>query len=335
MTRIACVSLPLFPLAARLRSEPELSREALAVVEGNGNAARVVAGNRLARGAGVKPGLTLPQARALCPKLVARSRDEECERAAQEALLEVAERFSPRVEDAGEGTAYLDVDGRILEVNDAGCALLGLPRDDLVGRDVTSLVDPADRERVRHGLGELRDGLVEARDGAGRLRTDVAEPADAAIREAWDALDSFTIGAADPQYERAARATGEAYGRITGENPLTGRPVQPGYDGLAARLEGNREVGSAINELQADPIAAAHFFGKLMKYVGVDNVVWGTDCVIYGSPQPYIEWFRALTIPEDMQRQFGYPPLDATNKAKIFGLNAAALYGGFGLAHGR
>ncbi|HYU34550.1 MAG TPA: DNA polymerase Y family protein [Thermoanaerobaculia bacterium] len=109
--RIACVSLPLFPLAARLRSEPELSREALVVVEGNGNAARVVAGNRLARSAGIKAGLTLPQARALCPKLVARSRDEECERAAQEALLEVAERFSPRVEDTGEGTAFLDVNG--------------------------------------------------------------------------------------------------------------------------------------------------------------------------------------------------------------------------------
>jgi protein ImuB len=109
--RIACLSLPLFPLAARLRSEPELTREALVIVEGNGNAARVVAATRLARNAGIRPGATLPQARALCPKLVARPRDEECERAAQEALLEVAEAFSPRVEDAGEGTAYLDVDG--------------------------------------------------------------------------------------------------------------------------------------------------------------------------------------------------------------------------------
>ncbi len=109
--RIACIHLPLFPLAARLRSEPELVREALVVTEGNGNAARVVAATRLARGAGIKPGLTLPQARALCPKLVARPRDEECERAAQEALLEVAESFSPRVEDAREGVAYLDVEG--------------------------------------------------------------------------------------------------------------------------------------------------------------------------------------------------------------------------------
>ncbi|MEA2560767.1 MAG: protein ImuB [Acidobacteriota bacterium] len=109
--RIACIHLPLFPLAARLRSEPELMREAVVVTEGNGNAARVVAGTRLAREAGVKPGHTLPQARALCPKLVARTRDEECERTAQEALMEVAEAFSPRVEDAREGVAYVDVEG--------------------------------------------------------------------------------------------------------------------------------------------------------------------------------------------------------------------------------
>jgi protein ImuB len=110
-TRIACLLVPLFPLAARLRSEPELAREALIAVEGNGNATRVVAATRPARAAGVRPGLTLVQARALCPKLVVRSRDGECERAAQEALLEVAEGFSPRVEDAGEGLAYLDIDG--------------------------------------------------------------------------------------------------------------------------------------------------------------------------------------------------------------------------------
>jgi protein ImuB len=109
--RLACVVVPLFSLAARLRSEPELVREAVVVVEGNGSAARVVAASRLARRAGVRPGLTLTQARALIPKLVARARDAECERAAQEALLEIADRFSPRVEDAGEGVAYLDVEG--------------------------------------------------------------------------------------------------------------------------------------------------------------------------------------------------------------------------------
>ncbi len=110
-SRIACLAVPLFPLAARLRSEPELAQEALAVLAGAGPAARVVAATRLARRAGIRPGFTLSQARARLPKLIARPRDAECERAAQEALLDVAESFSPRLEDAGEGLAYLDACG--------------------------------------------------------------------------------------------------------------------------------------------------------------------------------------------------------------------------------
>ena len=111
MTRVACVLVPLFPLAARLRSEPDLKGEAAAVVEGNGHAARVVAATRPARKAGVLAGQTLLEARALLPGLVARGRDRESERAAQEALLEVADSFSPRVEDAGEGVVFFDADG--------------------------------------------------------------------------------------------------------------------------------------------------------------------------------------------------------------------------------
>ncbi|MGH9459217.1 MAG: DNA polymerase Y family protein, partial [Thermoanaerobaculia bacterium] len=56
-------------------------------------------------------GLTLPQARAILPRVTARGRDAECERAAQEALLDLAGSFSPRIEDGGEGVAYLDLDG--------------------------------------------------------------------------------------------------------------------------------------------------------------------------------------------------------------------------------
>jgi protein ImuB len=110
-SRVACIVVPLFPLAARLRSEPELAGEAVAVLEGNGNAARVVAATRPARRAGIQAGQTLPQARALLPDLLARGRDRESERAAGEALAEVAETFSPRVESAGEGVVYFDAAG--------------------------------------------------------------------------------------------------------------------------------------------------------------------------------------------------------------------------------
>ena len=109
--RVACLFVPLFPLAARLRSEPELKGEAVAIFEGNGNTARVIAATRKAREKGIEPGMTLPQARSLFPKLVARGRDRESERSAEEALLEVADSFSPRVEDEGGGVVYLDIEG--------------------------------------------------------------------------------------------------------------------------------------------------------------------------------------------------------------------------------
>lgn len=109
--RLACLLIPLFPLAARLRAQPELVGEALVVCEGNGHAARVVAATRPARQAGVRPGMTLPQARALVPRVSAYGRDAECERAAGEALREAAAGLSPRVEDGGEGVVYLDLQG--------------------------------------------------------------------------------------------------------------------------------------------------------------------------------------------------------------------------------
>lgn len=109
--RVACFNVPMFPLAARLRSEPELLNEAVAIVEGNGSNAHVVAATRRARKKGIRPGHSLAQARSILPKLIARGRDAACERTAQEALLEVAETFSPRVEDAEDGVAFVDTSG--------------------------------------------------------------------------------------------------------------------------------------------------------------------------------------------------------------------------------
>jgi hypothetical protein len=64
-----------------------------------------------------------------------------------------------------------------------------------------------------------------------------------------------------------------------------------------------------------------------MKYVGEDNICWGTDCIAGSAPQSQIEALRAITIPKDMQDQFGYTELTTERKAKIFGLNSARVYG--------
>jgi protein ImuB len=111
MTRIASLYVPLFPLAARLRAEPELAGEIVAICEGNGAAARVVAASRPARKAGIRPGMSMAQARGILPALLARGRDPGCEASAHEALLETAWSISPRVEDAELELVFADVDG--------------------------------------------------------------------------------------------------------------------------------------------------------------------------------------------------------------------------------
>jgi uncharacterized protein len=45
------------------------------------------------------------------------------------------------------------------------------------------------------------------------------------------------------------------------------------------------------------------------------------------APQAQIAAFRAMTIPDSVREQYGYPALTDDVKAKIFGLNAAKLYG--------
>jgi uncharacterized protein len=117
-------------------------------------------------------------------------------------------------------------------------------------------------------------------------------------------------------------------------------PFDPGADkGVDTLIRGAREagigkggnvyaeLGSVWREVMKDPDQAAHVLGKLLVQFGEDNVLWGTDAIWYGSPQEQIQAFRAFQISREYQERFGYPELTPTIKAKVFGLNAARVYG--------
>ncbi len=87
------------------------------------------------------------------------------------------------------------------------------------------------------------------------------------------------------------------------------------------------EIGSTWYLIMAHPSEAAHVMGKLLSALGEDRILWGTDSIWYGSPQPLIDAFRAFQIPEEYCHRYGYPQLTAEAKEKILGLNAARLYG--------
>ncbi len=79
----------------------------------------------------------------------------------------------------------------------------------------------------------------------------------------------------------------------------------------------------------SEPRIAAAMLGQLIKGLGVDRVVWGTDAVWTGAPQWQIEALRRLEIPEGMRKKFGFQPLgpaDGDVKTAIFGGNSSRLY---------
>ena len=87
------------------------------------------------------------------------------------------------------------------------------------------------------------------------------------------------------------------------------------------------ELGSTWRYVMRDPDQAAHLLGKLLKTFGEDRVLWGTDSIWYGSPQDQIQAFRAFQISRGLRDRHGYPELTPELKRKVFGLNAARVYG--------
>ena len=106
----ACIFVPDFPVEALLRTEPGLRSQPLAVLEGKPPLQKVFAANENARRAGVLPGMTKLQIEA-CAGLAFRARSVLQEATAHAALLDCAQSFSPRVEDAAPDTIVLDLLG--------------------------------------------------------------------------------------------------------------------------------------------------------------------------------------------------------------------------------
>jgi predicted TIM-barrel fold metal-dependent hydrolase len=93
--------------------------------------------------------------------------------------------------------------------------------------------------------------------------------------------------------------------------------------------EGNvyAELGTTWNVVKNDPVQATHALGKLLLHLGPDRILWGTDSLNDGNAAGQIAMFRLFQMDPALQATYGYPPLTAEVKRKIFGLNAARIYG--------
>jgi hypothetical protein len=122
----------------------------------------------------------------------------------------------------------------------------------------------------------------------------------------------------------------------TAEGPYTEETADDGINRLITTMRDNgigpggnvyAELGTTWFCLVKRPREAAHVLGKLLRCVGEDNIVWGSDSIWYGPTQPIIDAFRAFQIPDDMCAQYGYSKLTPAIRDKILSRNGARLYG--------
>jgi hypothetical protein len=126
------------------------------------------------------------------------------------------------------------------------------------------------------------------------------------------------------EFTDAHIAAFEKDGYIPWVSDLAEIPSRYGVTNVYAEL-GTAFATSAVTY----PRHCAVLLGTLIKIMGPDRVLWGTDSVWYGSPQWQIEAFRRIEIPGDLREKFDLPSLgkpDGPVKNAIFGLNAARLY---------
>ena len=100
-----------FSIAAMVRSNPELEDKVLAIARSLAPHADLDAVSLRARELGIRPGMTIAQARAVSSELIVVHSSSAAESSAHSALLDAAESVSPVVESGAPGCVWLDLAG--------------------------------------------------------------------------------------------------------------------------------------------------------------------------------------------------------------------------------
>jgi len=93
--------------------------------------------------------------------------------ASERALVEREERLRDLIQQASDGVFIANADGYVTEVNDAGCRMLGYPRDEIVGRALMDFIPARDHPRLDvakamlvRGSTQVDEWTVLRRDGS-------------------------------------------------------------------------------------------------------------------------------------------------------------------------
>lgn len=246
MARFACIWLPDLPLAAMLRAEPELRGRPLAIVSAHTEARSVIL-------AGYLRGHALSEAQALCPDLRVRRLSLEAVRSAQEALFDVAQSVTPRVEHATPNSVQLDLEGTEATFPTTGGLLLALE---------TRLCSVG-LELARSGIGPSRTiAWLAARHGNGGHVVPT--------RRVRHFLDPLPIALLDPPLEILERLTRWGVGTLGELRRLSGAALGTRLGTAAVELARRAEGRDLIPFRPAPP--AVRFEESVDSEHAIDNL---------------------------------------------------------------
>jgi uncharacterized protein len=128
-----------------------------------------------------------------------------------------------------------------------------------------------------------------------------------------------------------AEAEGEGFWNpgdpVDGLNGGTSRLAKVVHEAGLTNKNVYAEMGSVWNILMNNPMLSQHYIGKMLKYVGTERLVWGTESIWLGAPQPQIDAFKMFKISDEIREQYEYPEFTDLTKRQVFGLSGAKLYG--------
>ncbi|ATX79501.1 PAS domain S-box-containing protein [Mariprofundus aestuarium] len=79
---------------------------------------------------------------------------------AEAELLQSKERFRQVVEQASDGIFMADINGQYVDVNSAGCQMLGFERSEIIGKTIVDLIPPEDVHRLLESKEEMIEGAA-------------------------------------------------------------------------------------------------------------------------------------------------------------------------------
>jgi PAS domain S-box-containing protein len=85
-------------------------------------------------------------------------------------LVQSRNQLRDLIDQAPDGIFVTDADGRYVDVNDAGCRMIGFERHEVLGKTIMDLIAPADLEQLDRAKAEMLQGRAQTKEWALRRK---------------------------------------------------------------------------------------------------------------------------------------------------------------------